>query len=158
MKIIKRILLVVSVLLVIGIGSLAAMINLIDPNEYKPELASLIEESTGRTLDFPGELDISFYPWFGFSTGELSIHNAPGFGDEPMLTIASANVQIKLLPLLEEQLEIGQVVLNQPSIRFHTRADGSSNLDDILGTQDLGKTDSATQASIALAGLAIQRR
>ena len=36
MKIIKRILLVVSVLLVIGIGSLVAMINLIDPNEYKP--------------------------------------------------------------------------------------------------------------------------
>ena len=99
MKTIKRVLLAVGILLAIGIGSLAAMINLVDPNDYKPELVGLIEENTGRVLDFPGELEISFYPWFGFRTGALSIQDAPGFGDEPMLSIASANVQLKLLPL-----------------------------------------------------------
>ena len=54
MKTIKRVLLAVGILLAIGIGSLAAMINLVDPNDYKPELVGLIEENTGRVLDFPG--------------------------------------------------------------------------------------------------------
>ncbi|KPK40679.1 MAG: hypothetical protein AMJ69_01670 [Gammaproteobacteria bacterium SG8_47] len=66
----------VLVLLVVAIGIFAATF---DPNAYRDEVAELVKKQTGRELQIPVEIGLTFFPWLGAKIGEVSLGNAPGF-------------------------------------------------------------------------------
>ena len=90
------------------IGGLVALVALglvaiwlfFDPNDYKDRITAAVRESTGRTLSLPGKLKLSVFPWVAVETGEASLGNPEGFGDEPFLTLKRASLSVKLMPLL----------------------------------------------------------
>ena len=145
-------------LVVLAVGLVLVATNLIDPNEYKPKISQLVEDKTGRKLDMQGDLALTFFPWIGVETGKVSLSNAAGFADVPMVAVDNALVKVKLLPLLKKQVEVDTVVLDAPNIRLQTLADGRTNWDDLVdGTGDKSGSDKpAAQGAGAIAGLAIQ--
>ena len=51
----------------------------------------------------------SFFPWLALRTGEGRFGNAPGFGPEPMATWRSAQLGVRLFPLLRGELVVDRV-------------------------------------------------
>lgn len=118
------------VLLVVGAVIFASTF---DPNKYKGQITEAVKKATGRELAFQGDMKVSVFPWIGAQVGGASLSNAPGFGDKPMVQFASAEVRIRLLPLLAGNVEVGRVVLQNLTLNLARNKDGVSNWDDLAG-------------------------
>jgi AsmA protein len=158
MKALKLILWLFLVLVVLIVGGVLVATNLIDPNDYKPQISKLVEQKTGRQLSLEGDLALTFFPWIGVETGKVALSNATGFGEQPMIEMDSARVQVKLMPLLKSQVEVATVVFDAPTIRLATLADGTTNWDDVVAKVGgaSAPSDPGAQGAGAVAGLAVQ--
>ena len=105
----------------------------IDPNDYKPQISSAVKEATGRELTIAGDIDLSLFPWIGLKLGTVTLGNPDAFGPDPFAHIESAQVKIKLLPLLSQQVEMKTIVLNGLRLNLVVAEDGTTNLDDLMG-------------------------
>ena len=138
MKTIIRItlsLLVTAITLVI-IGSLAVLF-LVDPNEYRDDLASLVEDQTGREFTIEGELSLNVFPCCSVAIGKTSLSNPPGFESSKFIQVESASVSLALLPLItERRLQVGELSLDGVDATLITLADGTTNWDFGDGSAD----------------------
>ena len=105
-KILAWLLLVVVVL--IGTAVVVAPLVL-DPNDFKGDIITQVKERTGRDLKIEGDLKLSVFPWLGIEIGGVELGNAPGFGDQPFAAAKSAAVRVKLMPLLDKELEVDTI-------------------------------------------------
>lgn len=105
----------------------------IDPNDFKPEIAAAVKDKTGRELVLDGELKLSLFPWIGISTGKIALNNAPGFQELPFATIEESNVKVLLLPLLSKKVEISRIVLKGLVLNLARNKEGIANWDDLTG-------------------------
>jgi uncharacterized protein involved in outer membrane biogenesis len=86
-----------------------------------------VRQATGRTLTIDGDISPSFFPVIGVSTGPVTLSNA-GWAEAPkMLTAASADIGVELLPLLSGQIRISRLHLADPLINLEIDADGRPN-------------------------------
>ena len=142
----KKILKWLLIFLLAVIGLCAAVIValpfLINPNDFKSEIAAAVQQHTGRVLTLTGDIKLSIFPWLGLQLGKARLSNAPGFGQTPMLQLDSIKLGVKLLPLLRHELQTDQTTLRGLQINLQRQVNGRNNWDDLL---------TATQASDAQA-------
>ncbi|MGD2082151.1 MAG: AsmA family protein [Chromatiales bacterium] len=119
----------VLVVLVIAVALIVRLV--IDPNDYKDRITSAVKEATGRTLSIGGDIDLSLFPWLGVELNRLELSNAQGFGDAPFAAVESADVRVKLLPLLSKRVEVGKVVLDGLRLNLAKAQDGRTNWQDL---------------------------
>lgn len=131
-------------LLVIGI---VVFMSTFDPNAHKAQITEAVKKATGRDLVVSGQIKVSVFPWLGAEVGGVSLSNAPGFGDKPMLQVGSAQVRLKLLPLLTGSLELGRVTLENLSVNLARHKDGTTNWDDLAGKEQGAKEPAPAAAS-----------
>src|SRR5262245_3909957 len=91
---------VVGSLVALVVIAMIAVVVFVDPNDYRDDIARLVEDKTGRKLTIDGELHLSVFPWLALTTGAASLGESPGFGTEPFVAIKEARVGVRLLPLL----------------------------------------------------------
>lgn len=171
MKVLKWLLGTVAVLvLIVGLG-VAALVYLVDWNDFKETIQNQVKKQTGRDLQIAGDLSPSFFPWAGISVGEIILANADGYGDAPFARIGAADVKVELLPLLKRQVNVRTVELTGLQLDLQRAEDGQTNWDDLLaGTatttttvEDSSDTEvttevegsSATIAALAVGGIEI---
>jgi AsmA protein len=136
--------------------SLLAIWLFVDPNDYKDRISAAVKQSTGRSLLLPGELKLSVFPWIRVQTGEASLGNPAGFGDEPFLTLNRASLSVKLLPLLKKQLEVGRIEIDGLDLKLRQDAAGKGNWEEWGASAGSPAPDeSASNSSLDLAGVAI---
>jgi AsmA protein len=99
----------------------------VDPNHFKPRIASAVKASTGRELKLSGDIKLSVFPRVSLELGPASLGNPPGFGDEPFLSLKSASVRVKLLPLLRKRLEVAKLEVDGLDVRLRKNAQGKGN-------------------------------
>lgn len=75
----------------------AAVMFLLNPNDFKPLIVSQIKNYTHKEVAIKGDLSWSFYPDIGLKVGRVHINN---------IEIERTTVIIKLWPLLHKQIEI----------------------------------------------------
>jgi AsmA protein len=156
----------------VGIG-LAALVGIVvlgvlwlwvffDPNDYKADIERVVEAQTGRKLVLQGDLSLSVFPWLAVELGAAQLNERPGFTETeamPFVAFKTARLSVKLLPLFRGQVEIGDVLLDAPSIRLITDAQGRHNWDDLAGTGAKAADEPATQSgnvSASIAGIEIR--
>ena len=132
MKIITRLFLGLAVLAILLVGGIFLALNLIDPNDYKEKIQSLALEKTGRELSIDGDIGLSYFPWAGLSLGSMAMANPDGFGESAFVQIDSAQVKVKLLPLLKKSVEVNTVELKGLNLDLQRAADGTTNWDDLI--------------------------
>lgn len=137
----RIVLAVVGVLAALLVAAVIALPLLFDPNDYKPQINAAIERQIGREVTISGDIGLSVFPWLGLEIGRVTVANAQGFGDEPMAEVATAQVSVKLLPLLTRDIEVGTVSLDGLRLRLARNAEGRSNWADI--SQHLANADRA---------------
>ena len=127
----------------LGLGALVALVVLgvlvivwlVDPNSFKSNIEAAVRDNTGREFTLVGDIDLGFFPWLALRTGEGSFGNAPGFAPEPMVTWKSAQLGVKLIPLLGGKLIADRVFLKGADLRLVRRADGVGNWQGLRGTK-----------------------
>ena len=127
---ILSILLGLFVVLPILIISIALLV--IDPNEYKPQIESLVEENTGREFQIEGNLALSVFPWLGVEIGQMTLGNAQGFEQAAFAKIAQAEVKVHLVPLFSKEVEVSAITLNGFELNLAKNKEGTTNWDDLI--------------------------
>lgn len=125
---------VVGSIVALIVVALLAVVLLVDPNDYRDDIERIVESKTGRQLSLSGDLHLSIFPWLALEAGPASLGEAPGFGDEPFVSIQQARVGVRLLPLIRGKIEVGNVRLAGARIRLITDEQGRNNWAD-LGEQ-----------------------
>jgi AsmA protein len=132
-RILKIVGILVGVVVVLIIGAIVAVAVLVDPNDYKGEITTAVNEATGRTLTLDGDLALDFFPRIGVALGAASLSNAPGFGDAPFASIAGAKVSVELLPLIFGSVRVAEISLDGLRLNLARNARGVNNWQDLGG-------------------------
>lgn len=139
----------------------------IDPNDFKPDIAAAVKDKTGRELVLDGELKLSLFPWIGISTGRLALSNAPGFEDRPLATLEESEIKVLLLPLLSKKIEVSRMVLKGLVLNLAKNGQGIVNWSDLTnymtapvptagGTQTQQPAAAAAPATVTIDGVALE--
>ncbi len=158
MRIIKILLSLVVILVAITI----AAPFFLEPNDFKEEIASAVENATGRKLDINGDLDISVFPWLGLKTGKLSLGNRAGFEEKSFATIESAQIRVKLIPLFSSKIEMDSLQLNGLALNLQQLKNGKNNWSDLSAKSDNSSnkkpepSDPPKIAALAIGGIEIK--
>lgn len=162
-KMLKWILASLLALILLVVTLLAAALIFIDPNDYRDDITQAVQKATGRELKLPGDIQLSVFPWLGVSLGAAQLSNASGFGEAEFARVEAVDIKVKLLPLLQQRIEMKTLHLRGLQVNLSRAADGRTNWDDLLAAP--AKTtqapvtvpDTATTKSpaVPLAALAI---
>ncbi len=152
MRFIKILLSLIAIIVAIAI----ATPFFLEPNDFKEEIANIVEDKTGRKLTIVGDLDISIFPWLGLKTGNLSLGNRQGFKGKSFATIESAQIRVKLVPLFSRKVEMDSLRLNGLELNLQQLKNGKNNWSDLAAKQS-DKSNNKTTPSDAprIAALAI---
>lgn len=108
----------------------AALLLLIDPNDYKPEIAALVKKKTDMDLVIADKLAWELWPNIGVKLGKTSLTDSAA--KETLVAVEQASVSVELMPLLSKNIQIDAVNLDGAKIRFIQHADGSTSWDRML--------------------------
>ncbi|MGH8283172.1 MAG: AsmA family protein [Gammaproteobacteria bacterium] len=123
---------VIAVIIVLIIILVIVLPLVINPNDFKPQIAKEVQDKTGRELSISGNIKLSIFPWLGAEIGPMSLSNAPGFGNTPFASINETNVHVRFWPLLRGKIEVGTVKLDGLNLDLERDATGHNNWQDIL--------------------------
>ncbi len=141
----KKIIYILLGLALAAVVAIAALVSLIDPNQFKPQLVEQVRKSTGRELVIQGDIGWRFWPSLGLSLEKVALRNPAGFAEPDLVRFEQGEASVGLLPLLSHRLEIGKVTLSGAHLFIQTRADGSSNLRDLLKASADPKEEAASE-------------
>ncbi len=125
---------VVLVLLVAAL--IAAVLILVDPNDYRDDISRLVKENTGQELVIEGDIRLSFFPWLGLDLGRTRLENREGFGDQPFVQIERAGIAVEVLPLLRREVVMDVVRLDGLLVHLVVNEQGEGNWE--LGLPETG--------------------
>ena len=143
----KKIIYILLGLALAAVVAITALVSLIDPNQFKPQLVEQVRKSTGRELVIQGDIGWRFWPSLGLSLEQVALRNPAGFAEPDLVRFERGEASVGLLPLLSHRLEIGKVTLSGAHLFIQTKADGSSNLSDLIKTTKQGADASPTGES-----------
>jgi AsmA protein len=129
-------------------------------NKYKDQIVAKVGEAVDREIRL-GDIRLTLFTGMGLRLKDVSVSNAKGFRDEPMLVVSDLDVKVKAMPLLRKQLEVVRVILRKPQVLIEKNAEGVFNFSDLTGPSEPaadatpGKAKPA--ASSSLAGLLVSK-
>src|SRR5512138_2845326 len=158
MRVLKIAGFVVGGLIAVIVIALVLVLIFVDPNDYRDDIEQLVERETGRDLTLAGDLKLSVFPWIALELGPASLGEAPGFGDEPFISIQEARLGARLWPLLRGKVEIGEVRLVGARVRLITDEQGRNNWADLGGSESSTEEQQGEQPAElpTIAGLQIR--
>ena len=102
---------------------------LLDVNAYRSEIVNALQQRLNRPVSFAsGTFTWHFGPSFKFKT--FTVKEIDGKAD--FITARQITVTVALLPLLEKNVVIKNLMLDGAVISLARRADGTLNIDDLL--------------------------
>jgi len=134
-KILKYGLLGLVIVLVLIAGVISYFMATFNPNEYKPQIIQAVKDKQKRTLKLDGDIRLTFFPSIGAKLENISLSEFKS--DKEFAAIASARVSLALLPLLAKQVVVSEVGLSGVKVRVVKFKDGTTNLDDLIGKQEV---------------------
>lgn len=106
---------------------------LVDPNDYRDEIASRASDQLGREVSLQGPLSLKVFPRVAIEVSDVGVGNPPGFVQAPPLAqVGTATLSVGLWPLFRGELDIGAVTLGDAVFHLITDAAGRSNLDGLM--------------------------
>lgn len=114
-------------LIVLLVAAALIVPSVIDWNGYKTEISAEVRKATGRSLDIAGDLEFTALPSPRLRISGARLSNAPGATADHMVSLKELRVSVALLPLIQGDVEIGQVELIDPVIELEKLPDGRMN-------------------------------
>ena len=139
----RMLLKIIGILLLTLVVTIAASVVIIpmvmDPNDFKDEIAAKVHQATGRDLLIEGDIKLSVFPWVGLDLGKTRLSEKPEFGEGPLASMDAVEIRAKLTPLLfQQRLEMDTLRLKGLRLNLVRTKDGKFNLDDLTATTTQG--------------------
>ena len=132
------------------------VVSVINPDRYKGELEDVVHRATGRPFALDGPLKVTWFPWLGITTGPAHLGNPPGAVGADLIDWQSAQVKVRLLPLLlHRELEVARIRVRGAAVHLRRGPKGQGNWEDLLAWSHAGGGTAATPVP-AIAGLALR--
>lgn len=145
----KQILAAIGGLVVLVLVFGIVYLNSIDFNQYKSQISEQVRAATGRELVIEGNLDLSVSLSPKVAVDGVSFSNAEWGTRKEMVTVKRLVVQVNLLPLLFGDIQVAQLVLEEPDILLETDAGGTGNWVFRAG-EESAETDDGDSASLPM--------
>ncbi|RXJ73635.1 AsmA family protein [Veronia nyctiphanis] len=142
----KKILSVIVGLFVALIVGVVILVNVINPNQFKPLLVEQVKNQINRDLVIEGDISWRFWPSLGFSIDKLALKNPQGFAESDLISIGHAEMSVAVMPLLSDTLEVGLVSLKDSRVYIQTLANGESNFDGMSATSPSASSTESAQS------------
>lgn len=101
--------------------------SFIDLNSFKPQITAEVKKATGRDLVIDGPVSLSLLPTPSVGVTGVRFFNMPGAKNPDMVVVKSVTVRPSILALLTGNVEVSEVVLDQPKIVLEINAEGKPN-------------------------------
>jgi hypothetical protein len=124
----KRVLLVVSLVVLAVIVAAYMFLSTYDFNRLKPTISQAIRNATGWDLILDGDLELRVGLALGLSVEGVRFGNPPWASRKDLATIRRGEGQLALLPLLFGKIELRRLIFIEPDILLETDASGRFNL------------------------------
>ncbi len=154
MKIVKYALYTVGGLVLLVVLAVVALVVTFDPNKYKGELARVVKEKTGRTLNVEGTIGLSLYPSLGVAVGKTTLSERKS--EKPFAKIDEVKVSLAVLPLLSKQVVVDRVTLSGLNVELVQDKSGKTNFSDLAGGGEPPASAKAPAPKVAPKGEAPQ--
>lgn len=132
MKIFKYLMLTIGTLILLVVITVGVFLATFDANQYKQQLSDLVRQQSGRELTFQGDIGLTLYPALGMKLGSLTLSNAAGFGNQPMLSVNRVSASVDVLSILSLKPQVAQLVLDGLNVDLQKNAQGVTNWDDLV--------------------------
>lgn len=137
----------IAVLVFLLAGAVSYIALTFDPNAYKPQIIQAVQTSKHRTLKLEGDIKLHFFPSIGVSLGKMSLSEFQS--EQEFVSVESASVSLKLLPLLARRVVVDEVELSGVKAQVVKYKNGKANFDDLLGQDNAAPAAPATAAPAA---------
>ncbi len=112
-------------LLVLGALGAVALTKWVNPNDFKPQIVTMIDQQTGRHLTLTGNLSWNFFPRLGVHMGAAALSNPAGFSQVNFVQISSADLYLSWPALLHGEIAVSS--LNIDGLQVFLRQIGRQN-------------------------------
>lgn len=133
MKLLKWILIAVGSAIVLFAAVLAFIAATFDPNQYKAQVAELVQSKLHRTLTMEGDIRLMFFPKIGVRLGKTRLSDFNS--DANFAGLDDMRVSLALLPLIQRYVVVDQIVLDGARADLVKYKNGKTNFDDLLRAQ-----------------------
>jgi len=160
-KIIKWLLKFIGVIALLLVIAIIVLPLVFDPNDHKERIQNLIQENTGRSVQLKGEIGWSVFPILALQFIDVEVANDAGFKGDYLARIGEVAAQVKVLPLLTKDIQIGGVELKQADINLQINRQGRSNwqsiVDNLAGdsSQAVDTETSSDSSQLQIRGITI---
>lgn len=142
----------------LGLGALVlagvlVITLVIDPQRFKPRIAELARDATGRELILRGPLRLSWFPWLALETDDGALSGAAG--EAALASWRTARVGARLWPLLRGQLALDRLQFDGLQLRLQRNAAGEGNWASLLARLR-GPGDAGSVTLREIAGLSLR--
>lgn len=146
MKTLLKVLLAIAGLVVaLAIVLATAVALLFDPRDYQPLLIRSVESATGRSFTLQGELGLDVFPCCAVTLERAALGNPPGFPAGEFARVESAELSLRLWPLIiRREVQIGRVRLQGLDLALQVRADGATSWS--FASEEAGPHEESTAA------------
>lgn len=121
---IKIFLIVIVAIVVLLAATLFVITQVIDPNDFKPQIREQARKEANLDLRIPGKLSWEFWPSVGVSMGRTEARIAGQ--NELFAAIDKASVSVSVLPLLVGKVEMNGVTLDGLQLNLKKTAQGAN--------------------------------
>ena len=140
----KKLLVFLIALVVLGFAGWFYAARVTDWNGYKPALLSAVEERTGVRMEIDGPLELRVFPTPRFTARFVRVPNdeagaAAAFGDtvENVLTVRQIDAELDLQELLSRRFAV-TLVLVDPDVNIERYRGGGYNVERFIELMHLG--------------------
>lgn len=126
----KRTLQIFGFVIAFIVVTVLAVVLAFDPNYYRPQVEKLVKEKSGRSFKIAGKIGWTLWPELGVTLPRITLGNAEGFPELPMLEAEKVQVAVAWRPLLSKRLEIGNILIDGVVLRYQRSSEGN-NLQDL---------------------------
>ncbi|MBH1972216.1 AsmA family protein [Moraxellaceae bacterium AER2_44_116] len=129
-KVSKIIALGLGGILVLILGVMAFILFVIDPNDYKQEIYTVVKDKTDMDLVISDRIEWQLWPQIGLKLGKTTLSDTAA--KQTLVAIKQANVTVQVMPLLAQKIAIDSVLLDGATLNFIQYANGTSSWDKML--------------------------
>ena len=113
-------------------------------NRLKPQISSVVKETTGREVTFAGDINLEFGLAPALTVNDVSFQNAPWGSRPQMAQVKRLEVHVAIIPLIFGKIRLKRLVLVNPDILIETDRAGRSNLEFGSGDKAISERSKGT--------------
>ncbi len=124
MRLRRLILIGIGVIVILPVAAILIIVARFNPNRYKPQIISAMEQATHRSVTIAGSLHMGVSLTPTISASAITIANPAGFADPTLLRLPRLQARLSLLPLLHGTVDIVSLRLIDPVVTLERNQAG----------------------------------